>query len=101
MKRFYAFLYIHDGIIALFISLIISVPLIGMLIILIRNDYSSGIAYIISFWVIIIFLSLVALIFGYIIDKISNYSYLKIYKDEKFYHKVWLKKQKIYGSIFD
>ena len=101
MKKFYAFLYIHDGIIALVISLIISSLITAGLIILLGPNYSKIIAYVIAFWVVAVFIVLLSLIFCYIIDKISNYSYLKIYEDEKFYHQVYLKKQRIYGSIFD
>ena len=97
MKKFYGFLYIHDGIIAFIISFIISLLIAASLIavaLLLRINYSGFDAYIISFLITTIFLVSLLFIGAYLSDVICDYSYLKIYEDEKFYQQVWLKKQK-------
>ena len=97
MKKFYAFLYIYNEIIALAISLIVSVLIVATLITIILLsgiNYSDLVGVVISILITFLFLVLLVFIWAYLADKISNYSYLKIYKDKKFYHQVWLKKQK-------
>lgn len=98
MKKFYAFLYIYDTIIAAIISLIISILITAALIMIVlfsNINYSDLAGYIISVGITLIFLSSLIFIWFYLADKISDYSYLKIYQDDKFYRKAWLKKAKI------
>lgn len=97
MKKFYAFLYIYDEIIALIISFIISLLIAASLIavvLLSTLNYPEWAGLLISTLVSIIFMFSWLFIWAYLVDIICNFSYLKIYKDDKFYHRVWLKKQK-------
>lgn len=98
MKRFYAFLYIYDELIAAIISLFLSTLIAAILIVgvlLSGIDYSYPVAILISLLIAVIFIFSSLFIWFYLSDKISDYSYLKIYKDDKYYRQVWLKKRKI------
>lgn len=97
MKKFYTFLYIYDKIIAAIISLILSTLIAAILIVgvlLSGIDYSYSVAILTSLVIAVIFIFSSLFIWFYLSDKISDYSYLKIYKDDKYYRQVCLKKSK-------
>lgn len=95
-RKLFGFMYIYQvaiaKIIAVFASLFIYIMLLVFyaIIIVVADFDHFAIPYIISFISVISWFP----IWWFISDKICNYSYLKIYKDEEYYHKVWLKSRR-------